>query len=71
MKRVLFVCSGNRARSQMAEGLLRHLAGDGFQAHSAGTEAKGVPALDAFRAARDELLRQIEELLRERWAGPG
>ncbi len=35
---MLFVCSGNRARSQMAEGLLRHLAGDRFQVHSAGTD---------------------------------
>ena len=134
MKRVLFVCTGTRARSQMAEGLLRHLAGDRFQAHSAGTEpkglarltvqvmeeigvdvsvqrskhpgefagqpfdyvitvcdaarlrcpvfpfggghihwdiedpaeaeARGVPALDAFRAARDGLRRRIKEFLR-------
>ena len=42
MKRVLFVCTGNRARSQMAEGLLRHLAGDRFEVHSAGTEPKGL-----------------------------
>lgn len=35
---VLFVCSHNSARSQMAEGWLRHLAGDRFQVASAGVE---------------------------------
>ena len=38
MKKVLFVCVGNAGRSQMAEGLLRHLAGEGFEALSAGME---------------------------------
>jgi arsenate reductase len=37
--RVLFLCTHNSARSQMAEGLLRHLAGGRFEVHSAGTEA--------------------------------
>lgn len=44
MERVLFVCTGNRARSQMAEGLLRHLAGDRFQVESAGTRPSGLAA---------------------------
>jgi arsenate reductase len=38
--RVLFVSDGNSARSQMAEGLLRHLGGDGFEVHSAGLDLK-------------------------------
>jgi arsenate reductase (thioredoxin) len=136
-ERVLFVCTGNRARSQMAEGLLRHLADDSFDVYSAGTapsgiseltieamreigidvssqrsksvaefdgqqfdhvitvcdaaretcpvfpggkqlhwsvedpsdaEARGIPLVDAFRAAREELRQRIEAFVAERQA---
>jgi arsenate reductase (thioredoxin) len=47
--RVLFLCTHNSARSQMAEGLLRDLAGNRFEAFSAGTEATQIRPL-AIRA---------------------
>jgi arsenate reductase (thioredoxin) len=50
--RVLFLCTHNSARSQMAEGLLKHLAGDRFEAMSAGTEATRVRPL-AIRAMEE------------------
>ena len=51
--RVIFICTGNSARSHMAEGLLRALAGDEYEVFSAGTEPKGM------------ILPEVEEVMRE------
>ena len=42
MKKVLFLCTHNSSRSQMAEGLLRHYRGDIYKVFSAGTEQSSV-----------------------------
>jgi arsenate reductase len=52
MKRVLFLCSHNAARSQMAEGFLRADAGNRFAVESAGTKATRLHPL-AVRAMRE------------------
>ena len=51
--RVLILCTGNSARSQMAEGLLRHEGGERFEVHSAGT----VPSF--VRPQAIEVMREI------------
>ncbi len=51
--RVLFLCTGNSCRSQMAEGWARHLRGDRIEAYSAGIETHGLnpSAVEVMREA--------------------
>jgi arsenate reductase len=49
-KRTLFLCTGNSARSQMAEGLVNHFLGERWEAFSAGTEPSGYVHPLAMRA---------------------
>jgi len=69
-RRVLFLCTHNSARSQMAEGLLRHLAGDRFEVMSAGTEATSVrsEAIEAMSELGVDISGQESKTL-ERYLG--
>ena len=50
--KILFLCTGNSARSQMAEGLMRYFRGDEFEVFSAGVKPQGVHA-KAIAAMRE------------------
>ncbi len=52
-RRVLFLCTGNAARSQMAEGLVNHLRGEVWRAVSAGTHPTGRVHPDAVTAMKE------------------
>ena len=68
--RVLFLCTHNSARLQMAEGMLRHLAGERFEAFSAGTEATHVrpQAVEVMRKVEVDISGQESETL-DRYLG--
>jgi arsenate reductase len=72
-QRVLFLCTHNSARSQMAEGLLRARAGDRFEVASAGTEATRVHplAIEAMRELGVDLQghtsKTLDGLLGQAW----
>jgi arsenate reductase (thioredoxin) len=51
--RVLILCTGNCVRSQMAEGLLRHLGGTAYEVHSAGSRPNGYVSGLAIEAMRE------------------
>ena len=71
--RVLFRCTHNSARSQMAEGFLRAMAGDRFEAQSAGTEKTSVNPLAIKAMAELDIdlsshtSKVYDGLLKEHW----
>jgi thioredoxin type arsenate reductase len=64
-KRVLFLCTGNSCRSQMAEGWLKHLGGDKYEVFSAGIEAHGKNprAIAAMKDAGIDISNQASEVI--------
>jgi arsenate reductase (thioredoxin) len=66
--KVLFLCTGNSCRSQMAEGLVNHYLGDEWQAYSAGTNPAGYVHSLAVRVMSElgiDLSRQRSKLVDE------
>jgi arsenate reductase len=65
--RVLILCTGNSARSQMAEGLLRRSGGMGYEVFSAGTKPAGVNplAIEAMREKGIDISKQRSKSVAE------
>lgn len=63
-QKILFLCTGNSCRSQMAEGWLKHLAGDAYEVFSAGIEAHGKNprAIAVMREAGVDISTQASEV---------
>lgn len=66
-QKMLFLCTGNSCRSQMAEGLLRSLAGDRFEVVSAGTRPAGLnpTAVEAMKEVGIDISRHRSKDVRE------
>jgi arsenate reductase len=66
-RRVLILCTGNSARSQMAEGLLRHEGGNGFEVFSAGVSPSRVrpEAIEAMREIGVDISAQRSKSVEE------
>jgi len=64
-RKLLFLCTGNSCRSQMAEAWTRHLKADQFEAYSAGVKPKNIDprairAMAHYRRVRDEIKAFVE-----------
>jgi ArsR family transcriptional regulator, arsenate/arsenite/antimonite-responsive transcriptional repressor / arsenate reductase (thioredoxin) len=71
-ERVLFLCTGNSARSQMAEGILRHISEGSIDAESAGTRPRGVnplavKVLEPTIDISGQRSKHLDEFIRERF----
>ena len=67
-QRILFLCTGNSCRSQMAEGFLRHLYGDRFESLSAGAKPAGYVhprAVTAMAECGIDISSQVSKSIRD------